>query len=263
MKKFHLFFFLSLMVFMGLVVESAEGGRGVTLTVVYDNYALTEGTKADWGFSCLIEGTDKTILFDTGTRGDILLGNMEVLGIDPASVDAVVLSHIHRDHIGGLGSILDTKADISVYFGDSFPAAFAQDILDRGARPVRVRGPVEICENVFSTGELEGSTPEQSLILDTKRGLIIITGCSHPGVVTILKRAKELFDKDISLVFGGFHLTSASETAVRRIIESFKALGVRTCGPTHCTGDRAIALFREAYGTNCIPMGVGQIIRVK
>ena len=262
MKQLHLFF-LSLMVFTGLMIESAEGGRGITLTVVYDNYTLSKETKADWGFSCLIEGVGKTILFDTGTRGDILLGNMEILGIDPASVDVVVLSHIHRDHIGGLDSILDIQSDITVYFGDSFPAAFAQNISDRGARPVRVRGPVEICPHVFSTGEIEGSVPEQSLILDTEKGLIIITGCSHPGIVTILKRAKEMFDKEIYFVCGGFHLINAPETAVRQIIASFKALGVRRCGPTHCTGDRAIALFREAYGTNCIPMGVGQVIQVK
>jgi len=261
MKKLHLFC-LSLMVFIGLTAGGAEGGRGVTLTVVYDNYTLTNGTKADWGFSCLIEDMDRTVLFDTGTRGDILLGNMGILGVDPASVDAVVLSHIHRDHIGGLDAVLNRRPDISVYFGDSFPAAVDHHVSERGARPIRVRGPVEICPRVFSTGEIEGPPPEQSLILDTEQGLIIVTGCSHPGIVTILKRVKELFDRDIYFVCGGFHLIGASETAVRQIVASFKTMGVKKCGPTHCTGDRAIALFRETYGKDCIPMGVGQVIRI-
>ncbi|MBN2396995.1 MAG: MBL fold metallo-hydrolase [Deltaproteobacteria bacterium] len=256
-------FFVSLMLFTGSTVEPAAGGGDITLTVVYDNYVFAEGTRSDWGFSCLIEGTDQTILFDTGTRGDILLGNMEVLGIDPAVVDIVVLSHIHGDHVGGLDAVLEKQPDISVYFGDSFPASFTRDISGQGARPVRVRGPVEICPRVFSTGEIEGPPPEQALVLDTQKGLIVITGCSHPGIVTILKRARELFDKEIYLACGGFHLAGTSEGAVRNIIANFKKLGVQNCGPTHCTGDRAIALFREAYGKNCIPMGVGRVIRIE
>ncbi len=262
MRRFSVFF-VSLMLFMGSTIESVEGGRGVTLTVVYDNYVSTEGTKSDWGFSCLIEGMDKTILFDTGARGDILLGNMEVLGIDPAGVDIVVLSHIHHDHIGGLDAVLDEQPDVSVYFGDSFPASFDRLVSKRGASPTRVRGPVEISPHVFSTGEIAGPPPEQSLILDTQKGLIVITGCSHPGITTILKRAKEMFDSEIYLVFGGFHLIGVSESAVQTIIADFKKLGVTKCGPTHCTGDRAITLFRETYGKDCITMGVGQVIRVQ
>lgn len=262
MRRFSVFF-VSLLIFAGSTAGAAADGRGITLTVVYDNYTFTEGTKADWGFSCLIEGTGKTILFDTGTRGDILLENMEVLGIDPAVVDVVVLSHIHHDHIGGLDAVLDKRPDISVYFGDSFPAVFGQHVSERGARPVRVRGPVEICPHVYSTGEIAGSPPEQSLILDAEQGLIVITGCSHPGIVTILNRARELFDKEIFLVCGGFHLIGAPEGAVRGIIANFKKLGVQRCGPTHCTGDRAITLFRETFEKDCIPMGVGRVIRVK
>lgn len=256
-------FFVSLLVLAGLTAGTATGEEGITLTIVYDNYAFTEGTKADWGFSCLIEGAGKTILFDTGAQGDILLRNMEVLGIDPVSVDAIVLSHIHRDHIGGLNAVLNATPALPVYFGDSFPEVFDRNVSKRGAQPIRVRGPVEICPHVLSTGEIEGPPPEQSLILDTKRGLIVITGCSHPGLVAILNRAKEMFNKDISLVFGGFHLSDASESSVRQIVARFKTMGVQRCGPTHCTGERAIALFREAYGKNCIPMGVGQIIRIR
>jgi len=255
--------FLSLMALAGVMTGTAAGGHDITLTVVYDNYVSTEGVRSDWGFSCLIEGPDEAILFDTGARGDILLSNMEALGIDPASVDMVVLSHIHHDHIGGLDAFLNEKSDIPVYFGDSFPVSFDQHISDRGARPIRVRKPFEICPYIISTGEIPGHpVAEQSLILDTDEGLIVITGCSHPGIVTILHRVREICDKAIFLVCGGFHLTGVSGNAVRQIIAGFEKMGVQKCGPTHCTGDRAISLFKEAYGKSCIPMGVGRIIRI-
>lgn len=262
MKKVFVFL-LSLMTVVGILAGPAMGGQDITLTVVYDNYVSTKGVRSDWGFSCLIEGPDRTILFDTGARGDILLSNMETLGIDPASVDVIVLSHIHHDHIGGIDAFLSERSDIPVYFGDSFPASFDRHISDRGARPVRVRKPVEICPHVLSTGEISGHpVAEQGLILDTDEGSIIITGCSHPGIVTILHRAREICDRDVSLVCGGFHLTGVSENAVRQIIASFKKMGVQRCGPTHCTGDRAITLFKKAYGNACIPMGVGRVIRI-
>ena len=170
--------------------------------------------------------------------------------------------HNHLDHTGGLGSVLGKKAGIPVYFGNSFPESFSQNISNNGATPIRVNEPIEISENVYSTGELHGSTNEQSLILNTEKGLVIITGCSHPGIINILNRAQEIFDKNIYLVFGGFHLSGYSDTEINQIIQEFKALGVEKCGPTHCTGERPIALFEEAYGENYIPMGVGQVIQI-
>jgi len=256
-----LFVFL-LIVFTGFFAEPAQGSSQITMTVIYDNYIFKEGTMSDWGFACFIEGTEKTILFDTGSQGRILLQNIDTLKIDLDSLDLIVISHSHFDHIGGLNSILERKSNVSVYFGTSFPETFSQNITNKGAIPVRVDEPVEICKHVYSTGEMHGPVNEQSLILDTYDGLVIITGCSHPGIVNILKKAKEILNKDIYLVFGGFHLLSHSETGINQIIQEFKALGVKKCGATHCTGDRAIALFKEAYGEDYIPMGVGQVIQV-
>jgi 7,8-dihydropterin-6-yl-methyl-4-(beta-D-ribofuranosyl)aminobenzene 5'-phosphate synthase len=101
---------------------------------------------------------------------------------------------------------------------------------------------------------------EQSLIIDTAKGLIIVTGCSHQGIVNILRRAKEIRDKPIALVFGGFHLGSKSAAEMQEIIADFKSLGVERCGATHCTGDAQIAMFKKAFGANYVPMGTGRVI---
>jgi 7,8-dihydropterin-6-yl-methyl-4-(beta-D-ribofuranosyl)aminobenzene 5'-phosphate synthase len=101
-----------------------------------------------------------------------------------------------------------------------------------------------------------------SLIMDTPAGLVVVTGCSHPGIVDILKRAKEIRNKPIQLVFGGFHLGNTPDAEVHKIIAAFKELGVGRCGATHCTGDRPIALFKAAFGDRYVPVGTGRIIEL-
>ncbi len=243
-------------------VQSGPLASDVRMTVVYDNYTFTQGVTADWGFGCFIEGTGETLLFDTGYQGSILMDNIDALGVDLAVLDAVVISHDHLDHTGGLDSVLNRNSDVSVYFGISFPPSFSQNIIDHGAVPVTVDESVEICEGVLSTGELQGPVNEQSLILDTDQGLVIVTGCSHPGIVNILTTAKTLLDKDIYLVFGGFHLGDHTIAQIQQIIQQFRALGVQKVGPTHCTGETAISLFQQEYGDDFVQMGVGRTITV-
>jgi 7,8-dihydropterin-6-yl-methyl-4-(beta-D-ribofuranosyl)aminobenzene 5'-phosphate synthase len=92
--------------------------------------------------------------------------------------------------------------------------------------------------------------------------LIVITGCAHPGIVEIVKNAKKIHNKNIYMVFGGFHLPQKSESEVKRIIEEFRELGVLKVGPTHCTGDKAIQLFKDSFGENYIKLGVGKVIEI-
>ena len=235
----------------------------VKFTILYDNYLHEQGTKPDWGFSCLIEGTEKVILFDTGTQPDILLHNVDQLGVDLKKVEQIVISHDHHDHIGGLPAVLDKNHDVSVYLPVSFSSEIVRSVESKKARVVSVDAPVEICSNVHSTGEMGTQIKEQSLIINTKRGLIIITGCSHQGIVDILERAKKLFDRPILLVFGGFHLGGMPDAKVEEIIRKFKEIGVEKCGATHCTGDRPIGLFRKAFGDDYVPMGTGRILEIK
>ena len=231
------------------------------MTILYDNYIYTDGTKSDWGYACLIEGTEKTILFDTGTKGDILIHNIRKLNVDPQKVDMVVISHEHGDHTGGLPAFFKENNDVTVYHPVSFSEKFVQVVKKAGARSIPVDKPVKLCEGIYSTGEMRGGPiEEQSLILETSQGLVVITGCSHQGIVSIVTKAKSMSDKNIHIVFGGFHLLQHSEEAVKEIITQFKDLGVTKCGATHCTGDKQIGLFEKAYGSNFVKMGVGRVL---
>lgn len=231
-------------------------------TILYDNYLHKEGTKPDWGFSCLIEGAEKTILFDTGTNPEILMHNVEQLEVDLEKVEQIVISHEHYDHTGGLNGVLEKNHEVSVYLPVSFPYEFVRNVETRNAEVVSIDEPFEIRKNVYSTGEMGDQIKEQSLILNTDKGLVIVTGCSHQGIVAILKRAKELFDRPIHLVFGGFHLGAKSKAELEEIIRNFKEIGVERCGATHCTGDEAIGMFKKAFGENYVPMGTGKVFEV-
>ena len=234
----------------------------IRFTILYDNYLHKEGTKSDWGFSCLIEGTEKTILFDTGTQPEILMHNVGVLGVDLKKVDQIVISHNHGDHTGGLSAILEKNPNVTVFFPVSFPAEFGRRVEGLKAKPQSVDKPVEICQDVYLTGEMGDEIKEQSLIIDTAKGLITVTGCSHQGILNILKRAKEILDKPIYLVFGGFHLGNKSDAEMQEILAGFRKLKVEKCGATHCTGDAQIAMFKKAFGENYVPMGTGRAIEV-
>jgi 7,8-dihydropterin-6-yl-methyl-4-(beta-D-ribofuranosyl)aminobenzene 5'-phosphate synthase len=231
-------------------------------TILYDNSLFREGTKPDWGFSCLIEGTEKTILFDTGTNPEILMHNVDQLEVDLKKVEQIVISHNHYDHAGGLNAVLEKNHEVSVHLLVSFPVEFVRDVETSQAEVVTIDEPAEICQDVYTTGEMGVQIKEQSLILNTDKGLVIVTGCSHQGIVAILKRAKELFERPIHLVFGGFHLGAKSNKELEEIIKEFEEIGVERCGATHCTGDEAIAMFKSAFGENYVSMGTGRILEV-
>jgi 7,8-dihydropterin-6-yl-methyl-4-(beta-D-ribofuranosyl)aminobenzene 5'-phosphate synthase len=235
----------------------------LTITVVFDNNPYKEGIKTAWGFSCLISGTEKTILFDTGGDGELLLNNMKKLAVEPKSIDTVFLSHIHGDHTGGLDSFLQKNPDVTVYLPESFPQKFKDNVKGRGAKIVDVNQPLKVCENVYSTGQLGGWIKEQSLIIRTNKGLVIITGCAHPGIVKIVDTAKEIIKDDILLVMGGFHLEWMTKGKIEKIISAFKQMGVRNVGPSHCTGEKARALFEKRFGNNYINIGAGRVITVE
>ena len=252
----------------------------INITIVCDNNPYKDGLETKWGFSCLIAGAEKTILFDTGP-GNSLPGNMEKMAIEPNSIDAVVLSHIHPDHTGGLESFLERNADVAVYLPGSFPIKFKDNVRGYGAKVVEVEQAIEICKNVYSGGQYGKLIKEQSLIIHTERGLIVITGCAHPGIVKIVNpvrssrrrgtgsecitsngvnAAKDFVKDDILWVMGGFHLEWASRGKIEKIISAFKQLGVRYAGPCHCTGDKARSLFEEYFGRKYINIGAGKII---
>ena len=243
--------------------ENISAVTNPSITVIFDNYPYKEGLTTAWGFSCLIRGIEKTILFDTGGDGSILLANMKKLNIDPKEIDLVVFSHIHGDHTGGLQSFLEKNQDVIVYMPESFPEGFKRDAKKYGVTVVEVKEPLKICENVYSTGELGTSIIEQSLIIQTDKGLIVITGCAHPGIVKIVRKAKDVIKDDVLFVMGGFHLSGKSKTELENIIFDFKQLGVRYAAPTHCSGDNARQLFEKEYRENFINIGAGKVITME
>jgi 7,8-dihydropterin-6-yl-methyl-4-(beta-D-ribofuranosyl)aminobenzene 5'-phosphate synthase len=165
-------------------------------TIVYDNEVKSGKLKAGWGFSCLIETKEApSILFDTGADSPTLLHNMKELDIDPKRVGKIVISHTHGDHTGGLRGMLEVNKEAEIYV----PASFWGTI--PGRKVTTVTGPLQISDGVFSTGELRGI--EQSLAIRTSRGILIVVGCSHPGLGEIMN-AGSRFGKLIGIA-GGFH----------------------------------------------------------
>jgi len=232
------------------------------LTVIFNNVPFDTGLRTSWGFSCLIEGIEQTILFDTGGEGSILLGNMKRMNIDPMAVDMVFLSHIHADHTGGLEALLKQNPHVTVWLPECFPDSFKEAIKSYGANVKSVRKPTRLLNGVHSSGELGDSIKEQALILETSNGLVIITGCAHPGIVNVVRKAKELFKAEVYLVMGGFHLAGMGNARIREIIRMLKEIGVKKVAPSHCTGENAITFFREAWGDNFLEGGVGAIIEL-
>jgi 7,8-dihydropterin-6-yl-methyl-4-(beta-D-ribofuranosyl)aminobenzene 5'-phosphate synthase len=152
---------------------------------------------------------------------------------------------------------LRKNPDVTVYLPNSFPQAFKEEITRRGAKIVSVSGPMEILDGIYSTGELGAGIKEQALVLKTKEGMLIITGCAHPGIVNVVSHVKEWLKDDIYLVSGGFHLKGHSEHELEGIIEKLKRSGVKKIAPSHCTGDRAIGKFRGAWDKGFLNGGCG------
>ncbi|MDI6890272.1 MAG: MBL fold metallo-hydrolase [Thermodesulfovibrionales bacterium] len=259
MKKLFIWLFLFICLEMSVSGET----RNPIITVIYDNNPYKEGLEAGWGFSCVIKGVEKTILFDTGGDGQRLLANMKKSGIDPKQIDVIVLSHIHGDHVGGLQSVLRKNPKAIVYLPISFPNSFKDEVKGYEAKVIEVQRPLKICENVHSTGELGTGIKEQSLIVRTDKGLIVITGCAHPGVIEILNKVRDLMKDDFLLLMGGYHLGGKGIGELEKIVSSFKKLGVCYVGPCHCTGDGAKELFKKEYQTNFINIGVGKVITME
>jgi 7,8-dihydropterin-6-yl-methyl-4-(beta-D-ribofuranosyl)aminobenzene 5'-phosphate synthase len=233
----------------------------IEITVIYDNNPDKAGLETSWGFSCLIKGTGKIILFDTGGDGSMLLRNIKALGIDPKQIDLIFLSHIHKDHVGGLRNAIERNNKVIVYIPKSFPDSFKREVKGYGITLIEVHRPLKICEEVYSTGELGSDIKEQSLIIHDKRGLIIITGCAHPGIVNVVNKAKDLFSSDIFLLVGGFHLGGKSKDELKKIVSSLKKARVHYIGPCHCSGDTVKEVLKEEYKKNFINVGVGMVIK--
>jgi len=238
--------------------------KKVELKIVYDNNAFDPELKTAWGFACYIDTGEVKSLFDTGGDPEILLANMDRLGITVGEIEAIVLSHIHGDHVGGLLGILSENSRVDVYLPASFPDDFKSRVKAYGSNLIEVHGASKICEGVMTTGELGLGIREQSLILNSERGLVVVTGCAHPGIANIVETAIQLTKRDdVYLVVGGFHLSGATKEEILSVVERLRSLGVSNVAPCHCSGDLARRIFKDSFGAGYIDAGAGTIIRIE
>ena len=242
--------------------RTIETCKSSTILITYDNNPHDARLNTLWGFSCLVRCDQKTILFDTGGNSAILLDNMKKLQIDPKEIDIVVLSHIHGDHTGGLAGFLKKNNQVTVYIPISFPKSFKNEAKRYGASIEEVSASREIMPGVYTTGELGSAIKEQSLIVKTSKGMVIITGCAHPGVVGIVGASKEILNDNVYLVLGGFHLGGTSTSQIKSVIKNLERLGVEKVAPCHCSGEEARSLFQKSFAKNYMKAGVGMKISI-
>jgi 7,8-dihydropterin-6-yl-methyl-4-(beta-D-ribofuranosyl)aminobenzene 5'-phosphate synthase len=203
------------------------------------------------------------LLFDTGDNGSILLSNMSKLNIDPKSIDIVFLSHFHHDHTGGLSDFLKKNSGVTIYYPQSFPVKLINEMKNSGASLIPVSSFQEIKENIFSLGEINGAIPEQSLAIRTPKGVVVITGCAHPGIIDILEKAKSSFPGEtIYLAMGGFHLHMQTNDEIKSIINKILEMEIHKAGSCHCSGDKARKLFKDAFENNYVEIGTGRKIKI-
>jgi len=232
----------------------------VKIKVIFNTNAVSNQFSTGWGLSCLI---NNTILFDTGENGEGLLRNIALLNIDIAAIRSVVISHEHWDHIGGLWKLLEQGSGIKVYACPGFSQGFKEKVESFKGILLESDKFSQIEENIFLTGEIAGTykgeyLAEQALVIKTEKGLNVITGCSHPGIINILERIKQDFPQDVIYsVFGGFHLKDKDSACIQKIAEKFIELKIKRIGATHCSGQEAESLFEKLYKTNFISGEVG------
>lgn len=248
-------------VFALLGAGLAAAADPLEILVLYDNTSTRQDLTADWGFAALVMFRGQKTLFDSGAKPDVLLLNMKALHVDPTGIQHAVISHQHGDHINGIYRVFPLNPKMQVYFLDAFQEKAYRDAEAVGMKPVRVTGPVEIAPDVQTTGLVPGDPPEQALVIHTAKGLVVVTGCSHPGVVAMVEAAQRLAPRTpIRYLLGGFHMLRQDRETAMKQVQRVRALGVDRVAPTHCTGDFAISLFKEVFGERFETAGVGKRI---
>lgn len=272
---------LFLIIFFGspefeLAQENKAFNDNIVYTVLYDNTSINDSIFADNGFSCLIESEDRSCLFDAGKNSGKFIANVDELGVDCTKITQIVVSHFHGDHMGGLFDILPKCSKPVLYLPYLYPVTpdaprsekSDNDFMEllNQMRPyasdiIRESDPVKVCNNYSTTGTIEEQTFEQALIIPTSKGLVILTGCAHPGILNIVKRAKEIMSDDVFFVFGGFHLVSTDQDEIKNIASELKKL-TKYIGPCHCTGEKAQDIFRSTFKEDYIEVKAGMKLKI-
>jgi len=262
------------------------------ITVLYDAFGKSSAMQKDWGYAALIEYGGKRILFDTGNNGDILAQNAKAKGIDLSKLDFVVMSHRHGDHMGGMAYLLSVNPKVKIYapkegfgvYGGDLPSTFyrkdaslppEQRYYD-GAPPALMRfgaaWPGANFELIDKTTEiapgihliaLVSDKPgtlelrELSLAINTPDGMVIVVGCSHPGIDKIVAAAAAINPR-IHFVAGGFHLVVSNDQEIEKIVATLRdTFKVAFVAPGHCTGEPTFTALKKTFGDRNLYAGLG------
>lgn len=235
----------------------------VRIVTLVDNDIWEEGLSSSWGLSFYVEtsknGKSCPILMDTSGSFNILSENASKLNIDISTVEAIFISHWHGDHYGALSRVLPLlKKSIPIYV-PSGGASEVTMIENAGGIANVCSRPIEFKEGVMSTGEVGHGISEHSLLINVKdKGLVILTGCSHPGIINIIKRAQQVSGVNkIYACMGGFHISSASEGV--RVAEFMREIDVKLASPCHCTGINARNAIKKIMGERYVKNGSGKV----
>jgi 7,8-dihydropterin-6-yl-methyl-4-(beta-D-ribofuranosyl)aminobenzene 5'-phosphate synthase len=262
------------------------------ITILYDAFGKPSAMQKDWGYAALIEYGGKRILFDSGNNPDILAQNAKAKNIDLSKLDFVVMSHRHGDHMGGLAYLLKVNPTAKIYapregfgvYGADLPSSFyrkdpslpPEQRYYSGAPPDVMRfgsaWPGANIQLVDKTGEiapnihlisLVSDKPgtlelrELSLAINTPEGMVIVVGCSHPGIDKIVEEASTI-NARIHMVAGGFHLAVANDPDIEKIVVALHdTFRVEFVAPGHCTGEPAFAALQKAFGDRYLYAGLG------
>ncbi len=230
----------------------------VTLTVLYDNQGTHESLTKNWGFSCLVRGLEKVILFDTGAKGPILVENARHLGVKLSEVDIVVLSHAHGDHAGGLGALLEQVPKAVVYLPpDPSPVVRSQTAARTAQVFPAAQQNRELCPGAILTRVLGEKIKEHALAIRSPQGWIVLTGCAHPGIERIVEKVADSIGGRIHLVAGGFHLLDKTPAEIDAVAARLKELKVQKAAPSHCTGASAVDILKTKFGADFVLLGLG------
>lgn len=183
--------------------QTPEFRMAVRITILFDNTVATAGLEKGWGFSCLVEHGDRAVLFDTGWDGDQVLANAERLGLDLSGVQDVVISHEHWDHAGGLPRLLRVLDSPRVWLPAAVSRRLQGDLARRTELMAVSSQPARIAPGLHSTGALGQKPAEQALVVGVRDGVVLVTGCAHPGLERLVEVARS--HGPLRGVVGGFH----------------------------------------------------------
>jgi 7,8-dihydropterin-6-yl-methyl-4-(beta-D-ribofuranosyl)aminobenzene 5'-phosphate synthase len=240
--------------------------KAARITTIVDNGVWKEGLASSWGLSFYVEafsnGKKHGVLMDTSGSFEAFFNNASKLGLNISAVEAILISHWHGDHCGALSQVLSLLKPQTPVYVPSKNSSGVREIRGAGGVPVVCHEPIEFFDGVMSTGEVPGGLSEHSLLINVKeKGLVVLTGCSHPGLVNILKHAQKVSEVEkIYAVMGGFHISGLSVGL--KIGEFLRKLNVRLVSPCHCTSDDAKQGIAKIMGDRYIKNGSGKILSI-